>query len=225
MTKHESEFNIEQYEEFYGDHQFSPLMPDDAIMAHRLFPRVAWALDLAKQYKPKKILDLGCLDGFTVLTLANNVSSITRGVGVDLSDMGTKLGRKHALNNNLPVVFETCAIEDFLEDTQEKFDFITLFEVIEHVKSPKTLLKLIDKVKTDDAKILITTPDFEGPIYGKDDEQNKCHIRLYNTTDDDYSATNKYGNIRKATSITKEIGKERIKEMEVISHLIHVLYE
>lgn len=43
--------------------------------------------------------------------------------------------------------------------------------------------------------------------------------------DEDYEAVNKYGNTRKATSITKEIGKDRIKEMGVYSELINVEYQ
>ena len=66
---------------------------------------------------------------------------------------------------------------------------VTCFEVIEHVKDPKRYLKLIDQVLSPLCRsVLISTPDFESPIYGKDDEQNKCHIRLYTTADKDYSA-------------------------------------
>jgi 2-polyprenyl-3-methyl-5-hydroxy-6-metoxy-1,4-benzoquinol methylase len=100
-----------------------------------------------------------------------------------------------------------------------------MFEVIEHVKNPRVVLEMIDKVKTKGGTVLISTPDFEAPTYGKDDEQNKCHIRLYTTAAEDYEAVNKYGNTRKATSLSKAIGEERIVDMGVYSELINVQYE
>jgi hypothetical protein len=74
---------------------------------------------------------------------------------------------------------------------------------------------------TDKGELLVSTPDFEAPTYGKDDEQNKCHIRLFTTADDDYEGVNKYGHTRKATSLSKMVGKSRIKDMNVYSELIH----
>jgi 2-polyprenyl-3-methyl-5-hydroxy-6-metoxy-1,4-benzoquinol methylase len=224
MKYKEKDFTIEKYEEFYADHHFSPLPEDSALNAHRFIPRVNWALDIAKELQPKRILDLGCLDGFTLLTLTNHVKSIEQAVGVDLSQEGVSLAKQRAKAHNLPCIFFQDSIEAFLEDCTKQFDLITMFEVIEHVKSPRVVLKLIDKVKAPNGTVLVSTPDFEAPTFGKDDEQNKCHIRLYTTADEDYEAENRYGNIRKATSITKEVGKERVKEMGVYSELINVRY-
>lgn len=225
MVRHEKDFKLEEYEEHYEDHYFQPLPDDVAVNANRVFPRVAWALDVAEEVQPKKVLDLGCLEGFTVLTIANHVKSVEVGVGVDLSKDGIELANKRLDLVGANLTFLQDSIENFLETTEEKFDFITLFEVIEHVKDPVKLLKLIDRVKTDDATILISTPDFEAPTYGKDDEQNKCHIRLYTLEDEDYEAVNKYGNTRKATSLSKQIGKERIIEMGTYSELINCMYK
>jgi 2-polyprenyl-3-methyl-5-hydroxy-6-metoxy-1,4-benzoquinol methylase len=221
---HEQDFKVEEYEQFYENHHFSPLNDQVALHAHRVLPRVNWALDVAKEIKPKRVLDLGCLDGYALLTVANHVKQVEKAVGVDLSEDGIKLATKRAKQENLPCIFFQDAIETFLEECTEQFDLILMFEVIEHVKSPRIVLELIDKVKAPDGTVLISTPDFEAPTYGKDDEQNKCHIRLYTTADKDYEAENRYGNIRKATSITKEVGKERVKEMGVYSELINVRY-
>jgi hypothetical protein len=102
---------------------------------------------------------------------------------------------------------------------------VTYLELLEHVKDPKASAELMDKVLAPGGNVLISTPAFESPFYGKDDEKNKCHIRLYTMKDADYEEANKYGNVRKATSITKEIGKQRIKEMEVMSELINLRYQ
>jgi 2-polyprenyl-3-methyl-5-hydroxy-6-metoxy-1,4-benzoquinol methylase len=221
----EEEFEMDNYEDFYVDHHFQSLPDDVAISAHRIMPRVAWAVDVAKETQPKSVLDLGCLEGFAVLTLANHIPSVTYGVGVDLSKDGIDLANTRTGMIDTEVEFIQDSIEHYLETTEDRFDLITLFEVIEHVKDPAKLLELIDRVKTDDATILISTPDFEAPTYGKDDEKNKCHIRLYTLADDDYEAVNKYGNTRKATSMSKQVGKERIIEMGTYSELINCRYK
>lgn len=223
----EKDFPDKEYDEFYEDHFFAPLDDQTAINAHRVFPRVAWALDVAREVRPRNILDLGCLEGYAVLTLLNNLKGRPNGFGVDLSKDGIQMAKKRAKQFKLNAMFEQGTIEAFLENARfqnHTFDFIMLFEVIEHVEDPVGLLKMIDRVKTRDGTVLISTPAFESPTYGMDDEQNKCHVRLYTTADEDYEAVNSHGNKRKATSITKQVGKSRIKELEVISELINCRY-
>lgn len=221
----EKDFLEKDYDEFYESHFFAPVSDDDAINAHRIFPRVAWALDIAKEVKPKKILDLGCLEGYAALTLANHCDSVESAVGVDLSEDGIDLAIKRGNRMDKPCIFLKDTLEHYLEETESKFDLIMAFEVMEHVKDPELVFKLIDKVLAPGGTVLISTPDFEAPTFGKDDEQNKCHVRLYTTEAEDYHATNKYGTSRKATSLSKQIGKERIVSMEVFSELIHARYQ
>lgn len=219
----EKDFSTDKYDEFYESHYFEPLPDEESIKAHRIFPRVAWALDVAKEFEPESVLDLGCLEGYALLTVLNHLPK-AHGIGVDLSEDGILLGGKRAEKYNLDATFYQTTIEKFLETTDETFDFIMAFEVMEHVDDPERIFKLIDRVKTPDAQILISTPDFESPVFGKDDEQNKCHVRLYTTEDEDYQAMNKYGNVRTASSLSKQIGKERIIEMGTYSHLINCRY-
>lgn len=221
----EKEFLEKDYDEFYESHFFAPVSDEDAINAHRIFPRVAWALDIAKEIKPKSVLDLGCLEGYAVLTLAKHVDGVEHGVGVDLSEDGILLGEKRAKANKLPVHFHKGSIEEYMETCNQDFDLIMAFEVMEHVKDPELVFKLIDKILAPGGTVLISTPAFESPTFGKDDEQNKCHVRLYTLKDEDYEEANKYGNVRKATSLPKQIGKERIVSMEVFSELIHARYQ
>ena len=108
---------------------------------------------------------------------------------------------------------------------------IILFEVIEHVKSPKKLLQLIDNVKTKNGLVLISTPAFESPTYGKNDVANKCHIRLYTTKEKDYEEMTDVPDpdtgktyMRKATSMPKQVGKHRIISIGTYSELINCLY-
>jgi len=229
---HETNFDIDMYDEFYESHVFAPLPDDRALNAHRIIPRISWALDIAKELKPKSALDLGCLEGYTALTIANHVDSVERIVGVDLSEDGIELA-----NSRKPLVKASCefiqgTIEDFLENCTEKFDMIVCFEVIEHVLDPELLIKLIDKVKSEDGQVLISTPAFESPTFGKNDVANKCHIRLYTMADEDYEEMTDKPDpqtgktyMRTATSMPKQVGKDRIIEMGVYSELINVRYK
>ena len=223
-TLHEKDFSLENYDNFYEHHYFKPLPDNLALNANRVLPRVDWAVDVAEVHQPSSVLDLGCLDGFSGLTVANHTPSVQRLVGVDLSKDGIDIAKTRKDLVKARTDFYQQSIESFLERTDEKFDMIILFEVIEHVKDPKELIKLIDRVKTKPGVVLVSTPDFEAPTYGKDDEQNKCHIRLFTTSLKDYEAVNKYGNTRKATSLPKLIHKKRIISIGVYSELINCIY-
>lgn len=214
------------YEEFYAHHQFKETNDVDAENVHEIVPRFGWGFDMVDELRPKNLLDLGTLDGSFPITIASHFDIPT--VGVDLTKDGINLAKERANRFGVDSQFYQGTIEDSLQqfiDAGQKFDMVTCFEVIEHVKDPALLLDLIDGVLAPGGTVLISTPDFESPMYGKDDEQNKCHVRLYTTADEDYEAVNKYGNVRKATSITKEIGKDRIKDIGVYSHLINVSYQ
>jgi 2-polyprenyl-3-methyl-5-hydroxy-6-metoxy-1,4-benzoquinol methylase len=221
----EKEFKVENYEEFYEHHDFTPIPEEFCINLQRFIPRAGWAVDVAKELKPKRILDLGCLDGSLILSLFNNVSSVERGIGVDLSQEGVDLGTQRASLHGFPAEFVRQDIESWMESCDEQFDMITCFEVMEHVKDPGLVIKLIDKVLAPGGTVLISTPDFEAPTYGKDDEINKCHIRLYTLADEDYEGTNKFGTVRKATSLSKQLKGYNIVDMGTYSELINCRYE
>ena len=219
-------FKVENYEEFYEHHHFEPIPEKFSTDVHEVIPRFGWAYDKVEELKPRNLLDIGCLDGSFANTISRHFDIPV--VGVDLTKDGIEIARERARRNNLSAEFYQGFAEDWLEKFAEegrKFDVITFFEIIEHVEDVQRLLKLIDAVLAPGGSVLVSTPAFESPLFGADDEQNKCHIRLYTMEDEDYEKENKYGNVRKATSITKEIGKERIQEMGVYSELINVWYK
>ncbi len=220
----ENEFELENYTEFYSHHHFEPIPTKYCTTVHRYIPRFAWVVDVAKELKPKSVLDLGCLDGSLILSMLNNLPKGTKGVGVDLTQDGIDLALERSVLTNTPAEFHQQDIESFMEKCNDKFDLVTCCEVLEHVKDPDRVIKLIDKVLAPGGTVLISTPDFEAPTYGKDDEKNKCHIRLYTLADEDYEATNKYGNVRKATSLSKALKGYTIVDMATYSELINCRY-
>lgn len=225
-TNTEKNFDIENYEEFYEHHHFQPMADDEAFRVNEIIPRFGWAFDEIEELQPKNLLDLGCLDGSFALSIVDQLG--VEVTGVDLTKDGIEIAKERAAERKLNAHFQQGTIEDALQhfaDGGYKFDVITCFEVIEHVKDVQVMLKLIDKVLAPGGTVLVSTPAFESPVFGKDDEQNKCHIRLYTMEDEDREEENKYGHVRKATSITKEIGKDRIKDIGVFNHLINVRYQ
>lgn len=224
--QNDKNFTPDNYEEFYEHHYFEPIPESAALTINEVIPRFGWAFDKIEELGAKTLLDLGCLDGSFALSVADQLG--VKVTGVDLTKDGIKLAKERAKAHNLPATFYQGFVEDWLEKFATgnlKFDVITFFEIIEHVEDVQRCLKLIDKVLAPGGSVLVSTPDFESPLFGADDEVNKCHIRLYTTADEDYERANKYGTVRKATSITKEIGKKRIKEMAVHNELINVHYQ
>lgn len=229
---HETNFDITNYDEFYESHIFAPMPDDKALNAHRLIPRIAWALDIAKELGPKSVLDLGCLEGYSALTIANHVSSVERIVGVDLSADGIELANSRKTLVKASSEFIQQTIEEYLENCEEKFDLIICFEVIEHVLDPELLVQLINKVKSDKGEVLISTPSFEAPTFGKNDVANKCHIRLYTMAEEDYEEMTDKPDpdtgktyMRTASSMPKLLLDHDIIEMGVYSELINVRYK
>jgi 2-polyprenyl-3-methyl-5-hydroxy-6-metoxy-1,4-benzoquinol methylase len=212
---------MDNYDDFYSHHLFQPLREDDFFRAHRVIPRVGWALDIAKEINPESVLDLGCLDGSLLLTLCTQIRTI-RGFGVDLSVEGTDIATDRAIRHHLNAEFLQGSIEDYLEScADDAYDMITMFELIEHVKDPDWCIEQIHRVLKPGGTLLVSTPAFESPQFGMDDEQNKCHIRLYTRQPENYTAVNKYGHEREATSIIKQLKDFNMVSNDMFAHLIH----
>lgn len=223
-THREEEFDKFEYNEFYEHHNFEPTPEKVCLEINEYIPRFGWAFDQVEKLKPKNLLDLGCLDGSFALTVSKQLGIPV--AGIDLTVDGIELAKERAKKFELPASFYQGTIEqEILGFDDHAFDVVTFFEVIEHVEDVQKLLKLIDRVLAPGGSVLVSTPDFESPHYGADDEKNKCHIRLYTTAKDHYERPNKYGNVRKATSIYKEIGEQRIQEVAVHNELINLRYK
>lgn len=101
------------------------------------------------------VLDVGCGEGFLLKTLSEKFGS--KVLGLDYSDFGIK---KH----NLEVLKYFVKGDIYHSITnlvlnQQKYDFVILKNVLEHVREPENLLQTLMKLLNSNSKLLITVPN------------------------------------------------------------------
>jgi len=100
-----------------------------------------------------RVLDFGCGDGTVTKALADSVSEV---IGIDISEECIK--RANKINSHPKVDYLNVPIEDF--DAKERFDVVMMFEVIEHIFDPQTVIKQIYSILKKNGVLIISTPNF-----------------------------------------------------------------
>ncbi len=126
--------------------------------------------------KHKKLLDFGCgAGGF--LKGIKTYSPSTKVCGVELENFA----REKLKEDNIQV-FKT------LEETDDQFDIITMFHVIEHLNHPEKIIKLIESRLTKNGILIIETPNSNDALmsiynnkYFTEFTLWSAHVRLYNS--------------------------------------------
>lgn len=115
--------------------------------------QLSFHYELASKYLKKhmNVLDAGCGDGFGVRILADLVSEIH---GVDLDVAVTEEAKSHTNSPN--AVYHAQDVTN-MEFSNDMFDCITCFEVIEHV-DPDALLRECKRVLKPEGTLIISTP-------------------------------------------------------------------
>ena len=84
-------------------------------------------------------LDIGCGGGLLTEKLHQAGADIS---GIDTSKNAILVAKAHAKKHGYSIPYHQISAEAFLEHEQKSFDFITCFELLEHVDQPDSLLKL-----------------------------------------------------------------------------------
>ncbi len=117
-------------------------------------------LDKIEQYiinnKNKKILDIGAATGFFMKIAISKGFKIK---GIEYSKDAAESGKKNGLN------ISVGTIEDY-DSKKEKFDVVTMFDVIEHIPNPKFSIKAVSNLLVKNGLLLINTPD-SGSFFAK----------------------------------------------------------
>ena len=105
-----------------------------------------------QNFDKKKFLDLGCGTGEFIFNLKQKGLEIW---GVDFSQTFINIARNYFNLKNLRVM----SFKDFFSQRKlPKFDYISFFEVIEHLDNPKYFLQEIRKFLKPKGTIILSTP-------------------------------------------------------------------
>lgn len=99
-----------------------------------------------------RTLDVGCFNGFFVKML---LSLGYDAQGVDFNKSAIAYGKEKL---GLGMRVSTHTLEELFEQ-EERFDVITLFEVLEHLPDPKTFLGVVTKLLKDRGVLILSTPN------------------------------------------------------------------
>jgi 2-polyprenyl-3-methyl-5-hydroxy-6-metoxy-1,4-benzoquinol methylase len=134
----------------------------------RLYPKAKWEFKEASDLiKPNStVLDVGCGGGdfFDELKGKNCVC-----YGVDKSDFAIDLLKSKG------VKFSNEPVEIYAQKNLEKFDYITGFQILEHVKYPGEFLNSLVKMLKKDGILIIAVPNNE-PYFMKYDKYHTLNL-------------------------------------------------
>ncbi len=120
----------------------------------------------------KKVLDYGCGSGYGTYMLSETADKIT---GVDISSEAIDYAQKNYTKENLN--FLTLS-----ELSDEKFDVITSFQVIEHVYNDKEYVQKLKTLLNTNGVLIISTPDKTDRLFPYIQKPwNIFHIKEYDS--------------------------------------------
>lgn len=105
-------------------------------------------------YKPQRILDIGCGNGYLCRLLSD---AGVECIGIEPAPEGLELAKKLVPEGKFYV--RSC-YEDPIDSDLGKFDLIVSTEVIEHLYFPRKLVKFAKGHLNPNGVFLITTPDY-----------------------------------------------------------------
>lgn len=134
--------------EFTGERVIPGQVETDLWNEH--FSRYAFASNFVAG---KRVLDLGCGSGYGSAELARTAESV---VGVDVSAEAIEYARSHFARPNLLFAQHSCTQLPWAE---AGFQYITAFEVIEHLNNWQEMLSEARRVLHPDGHFLVSTPN------------------------------------------------------------------
>lgn len=117
-------------------------------------PEFDVALQHARKNHCASLLDIGCGSG-SFLDLAKQQGLATSGMELNNAAAEQAAAKGHT-------IFQSLLTEDFLRNHHQKYDFITLFQVVEHVPDPVDILSKAKHLLNDHGTIMISVPNRDG---------------------------------------------------------------
>lgn len=130
--------------------------------------------------KNKKVLEFGCGSGYGSHYLSKYCSDIT---AVDISESAIKYANEHYSNENLTYRKIQNIEREPLSFSDETFDVIISFQVIEHIAKEQKYLSELSRVLKKGGTLIIATPDKTHRLFSFQKPWNQFHTREYNMTE------------------------------------------
>jgi ubiquinone biosynthesis O-methyltransferase len=99
------------------------------------------------------VLDFGCGDGHVTKGILQKAKKVT---AIDISESAIEVAKE--FNNHPDITYLNIALEDF--NSNEKFDSVMMFEILEHVFDSEAVLKKVWGLLKDKGTLILSTPNF-----------------------------------------------------------------
>lgn len=111
-------------------------------------------IKIIKSLKFKSICDIGCGTGYILSQFSKKKKYL---LGIDNDSHALQIASRYGEVKNVNLNKKTLSINS-------KFDLVTLYHVIEHIKKPEHLLKNINKILNKKGFLVLGTPDFDSAM-------------------------------------------------------------
>jgi ubiquinone/menaquinone biosynthesis C-methylase UbiE len=156
-------------------------MIEDAYMqsldAYVIYIMHTASYNFAKKFcDGKVVLDLGCGSGYGVARMAEHAERV---VGVDVDSDAISFARERYARQN--VSFAKIETEAPLPFTDDSFDVVLSFQVIEHVLDDSGYMKEAHRVLKPGGIMVVVTPDRKHRLLPGQLPWNRWHVREYSS--------------------------------------------
>ncbi len=151
-----------------------------SLKAHILSLIHRWPYELLMdQARGKRVLELGCNQGFGTVIYAENADGIK---AVDTSAAAIEKARQHHARDNIEYI---CLDSWTLPFEDDSFDLTVLLQVIEHIALDKLdiFLREIRRVTRADGQVIVSTPNRLIRLLPLQKPWNRFHVKEYSARD------------------------------------------
>lgn len=127
-----------------------------------------------KSLENMSVLDIGCGDA-RLLPIIEPMG-IKAYTGIDYSEVRVKIAEKVETKREKKII--NTSIQNFLNNNQDKFDLVFIFEVLEHLEEPRAIIELLRNIS---ANIVGSVP-VNMPY--------KAHLQVYRNKEEVETALN-----------------------------------
>ncbi len=117
-----------------------------------LYLREKIALKMIKKISPKKVLDIGCGNGFFMEKIKTSLPELTV-EGVEYSKYNINICKKKGFKT------KKADLNIKIPYKNKEFDMVYVGEIIEHLYNPDLFLKEVNKVLKDKGYFILSTPN------------------------------------------------------------------